>query len=543
MMRRIPVLGRREWRGTGLAEGASMMSTTRSGFGVAAVMALLAGGCSDGGGTQATPGGTGGSGGPGGAASKGGASGSSGASGSGGEADGGAGKPSCDGTQTTDPKFAQAMKVLRDQLAKSGIPGGAIAIIKDGKLVDLGVAGSKRSAVCDPITPDTLFRTLSATSLITSIAALDAVEDGKLSLTAPITDAVPTLTVSNGNASDITLHHLLASSSMLHKDRSDADCTSLADGFASARNPVLWAKPGTMGDLDPTGMELAGLALENADKRPFADAVRARVLGPLAMGGAFDTATIEASDHSGGHSGAIEEGVQAGCHNLEPSTQYHGSIRDMAKLTAYLTGGAGQILDPSTLEAMLSRQGPALWSVEYTVYGARVYRFDVRDDLLSRNGVGWGFGMDVLIYQQRRLAVVVLVNARTEPWAVAEPVARIYDPTIKLAPPDYPFTPDPASLPSLVGTYKDALGVNKTGPRTLEVFLEPADSGKLAGTLTGSDGTSTPVSFVGRWSADNFDLRAGRSVEVRFWRDAAGNGYAISLDNDGKSGPPFFRAP
>ena len=120
---------------------------------IAAILALVSTACSDDDG-QTTARGSGGNSGTGGTAASGGAG---GAAAGGGDA-GSAGTPSCTGTQTTDEKFSQAMQVLRDIMTERDIPGGALAVVKDGKLVNLGVAGSKRAkGVCDPITPDTLF--------------------------------------------------------------------------------------------------------------------------------------------------------------------------------------------------------------------------------------------------------------------------------------------------------------------------------------------------------------------------------------------------
>lgn len=521
---------------------------TKLGLGMAAVLALLSGACSDDGGeTNSAAGGAGGTGGSGGQAGAGGSAGSAGA-------------PSCVGTESTDENFSQALQVLRDALDAQKVPGGAIAIIKDGKLLNLGVAGSKRGLLCDPITPDTLFRQQFATELITSIATLDAVEDGKLSLTDPIKPVAPTLSVTHGDVQQITLHHLLTGSAMYYADSIDgsieaengpawdigSECMdNLADAFANAKNPVIQATPGSMNNHLNNNFELAGLALENVDKKPFADAVKARVLGPLAMGGAFDKASIEASDHSIGHeAGQIEDGLHADCRNRDPSEGYHGSIRDMAKLAEYLTGGAGQILEPTMLDAMLSEQGVHFTSFAYTFYGGDGYRADaIQDDVVWASGWGWGFSTDFTIYRQRGLVVITLMNAQNgDPAAVSTAVARIYDPSLEQEEfPQKAYTPDLASLSTLVGKYEDNLGFKGITQRTLDVSLDSGN--KLVGTLSASDSPSAePVSFEGAYGADNFELTVPPNTYLaRFWRDDAGNAYAISLV--GKYGPPFFLAP
>jgi CubicO group peptidase (beta-lactamase class C family) len=347
---------------------------------------------------------------PGGSAGQGGSAGVAGAG-------GGAGQPSCVGTQSTDDKLSRALDVLRAELAKGRIPGGAIAIVKDGRLVDLGVTGSKRASGCDPVTPDTLFRTASLTHWLTSIAVLDAEEDGKLSRTAPIQDLMP-LRVSNstlGNPDEITLQHLLTYSSMYAPEWNDgpasvgSDCwPSIAEAFANAKNPVMYGKPGSMYHGLWSDMELAGLALETAEKKPFADVVAERVLRPLGMGGAFETAKVLANDHALGSDGSLPD-----CPNRYPSEHYHGSIRDVAKLAEHQTGGAAQILDAPQRDAMLSEQGPNLNPFVRNTYGGVVYRAEsIGDQEVNLSSWGWGFAQDVTIWRNRRLAVVTLVN----PW-------------------------------------------------------------------------------------------------------------------------------
>lgn len=535
-----------------LADGRPRHDMTKLNSTIAALLAMLSGACSSDGKKSPSAAGTGGSAGTGGALQSGGETGVT----DGGEA------PSCEGTQTADPKFSQAMQVLRDTLAKDNIPGGAIAVIQDGQIANIGVAGSKSASVCDPITPDTLFQSTGVSPFITALAVLDAVEDGKLSLTAPITDVVPTLTVTNGDASEITLHHLLSGNSNYWAEnlssgtQASACIDSLADAFVNATNPILKASPGSMPDYLFLNWELAGLALQNADGKPFVDAVTERVLAPLSMGGTYDPASFLANDH------ALESGsgdAYGRCPNAAPSDGYSGSIRDVAKLVQYLSGGQGSILDPSGLDTMLANQGPFFFSAAHVVYGGiGATHDDFGGDLVMQAIIGMGFSSAVRIYRQRGLALITLFNASAgaPPWPadqVNEAIAPIYDPTLKpwFAPPfnDLAYAPDPTSLPSLVGTYRDDLGFKGTGPRTLTVSVDPTDSGKLIGTVTGSDGASDAVSFDGAFCADNFTITLGTNPlpatdlwrYVRFWRDAAGNGSAIQLYGD--NGPPFLRLP
>lgn len=518
---------------------------TMRGLGVAAMLAILTGACSDDG---AEPTGAGGA---------------TTSAGGGQTGVGGAGGANCFGTETDDPRLAEALQVLRDALHTEEVPGGAIAIVKDGQLLGLGVTGSKNAVSCDPITPDTLFGAAFATQIVTAIAALDAVEDGTLSLTAPITDYVPALSVQpgRGDVNAITLQHLLVNSSMYRSGSSanplQATCTTLAGAFESAVNPEIQAPPGSMNDpIDWNNYEIAGLALQNADGVPFADAVAARVLEPLGMGGTFDPEVIAASDHASAYAvGGIEQQPDVNCPNHAPALGYHGNVGDFAKLLEYLTGGAGNVLEPALRSELLTNQGPNFWSCMSTPYGflqtVQQPSIEPPDEMLWTDGYAQGFTSQVVVLKQRGLAVVTLMNAAWgygPSYDVTRRVVEIYDPTATVAMPsdllaDSLEPPDPTLLPSLVGTYHDDFGFDGATPRSLEVSLDPDDPTRLVGTLTGMSSDPEPVSFERNWCNDNYVATVSNfEAAIRFWRDdVTGNGGAVQIFGD--SGPPLFRVP
>lgn len=428
-----------------------------------------------------------------------------------------------------------------------------IAVIKDGVVVDVGVAGSKNTFGCDPVTPDTLFGTGFVTELLTAIAVLDAVEDGALSLDAPITDVIPGLAVEpgRGDASQITLQHLLTNSSMYRSASSanpiQSNCTALADAFENAVDGEIQATPGSMHNPPAwNNYEIAGLARENADGVPFSQAVAARVLSPLGLGGSFDPDVISASDHSESYFTNLSSAPLTNtCPNHAPAMGYHTSIRDLAKLVAYATGGAGDVLEPSTRAAMLEPQGPLFWSDSYAPYGL-IFGFhktdiDPVDEVLWTQGWVNGFSHMVVVFKARGLAVVALTSAEgSSSVTIAEQVALIYDPSaVFYDPPEH--TPSPGALESVVGTYHDPFGFDGESPRTVEVRLE---QGQLVGTLTSEGGVPEDISFQPEYCDDNFiaTLAGSTTIGVRFWRDdVTGEPYAAQIHGD--FGPPFFRVP
>src|ERR1700760_4549214 len=88
---------------------------------------------------------------------------------------------------------AQIDAVLRRAIDTGEVPGAvAIAASEKGVLYE-GAFGTRDLAKGPAMTPDTIFRIASMTKAVTSVAAMQLVEQGKLDLERPIGDVLPEL--------------------------------------------------------------------------------------------------------------------------------------------------------------------------------------------------------------------------------------------------------------------------------------------------------------------------------------------------------------
>lgn len=186
-------------------------------------------------------------------------------------------------------------------LKTAGIPG-AIAIVatRDG-IRETAILGHRGDGA--PMTADTMFQLASMTKAIVSVAAMQLVEQGKLSLDAPIGDLLPDLAnarVITGFGADgsvetrpavrpITLRHLLTHTSGLGYDFVHSD-------MARARGPAGPPQPGTLASIkspllfDPgdgwaygVSTDWAGLAVEAASGQRLDAYIADHITGPLGM--------------------------------------------------------------------------------------------------------------------------------------------------------------------------------------------------------------------------------------------------------------------
>ena len=80
------------------------------------------------------------------------------------------------------PGFSGFDQLIPKLMSKWNLPGGAIAITKDERLVFAAGYGLADKETGQPVQPDSLFRIGSVSKPITAVAILKLIEDGKLSL-------------------------------------------------------------------------------------------------------------------------------------------------------------------------------------------------------------------------------------------------------------------------------------------------------------------------------------------------------------------------
>jgi CubicO group peptidase (beta-lactamase class C family) len=153
-------------------------------------------------------------------------------------------------------------------------PGMTVAIAnREGALrtMQYGFADLKKAS---PVKPETLFEIGSISKSFVGVAIVQLAEEGKLDLQKPVKEYLPWLKVESSFA-PFTTHHLLSHTSGLP--------TVPLLLRVTGQNLRTGSEPGSQFAYCNLGYDLLGLLLETIDKRPFAEAMRLRVLRPLGM--------------------------------------------------------------------------------------------------------------------------------------------------------------------------------------------------------------------------------------------------------------------
>jgi len=194
-------------------------------------------------------------------------------------------------------------QTVRELLKKYAVPGGAIAVVRDGKLIYARGFGYADLENKTPVQPDALFRIASVSKPITSAAIMKLVEEGKLTLDDRVALFIAYLAPAPGATVDprweqITIRQLLDHTGGWDRAKPNgfdpmfqsaaAAAAVNAPAPASAETVIRWMKgmpldfnPGEKFAYSNFGYDILGRVIERASGMSYEAYVRARVLLPV----------------------------------------------------------------------------------------------------------------------------------------------------------------------------------------------------------------------------------------------------------------------
>ncbi len=202
------------------------------------------------------------------------------------------------------PGMASFDQRVPDLMRKYAIPGGAVAVVREGKLIyarGFGYADAESRA---PVQPDALFRIASVSKTLTSAAIMTLVEEGRLRLDDRVAPFIAHLAPAAGATVDprweqITVRHLLNHTGGWDRGKPNGgfdpiDRPAIAAAAVGAPAPassetLIRYMKGMPLDFDPGarfaysnfGYILLGRVIERVSGMRYEEYVRTRVLQPV----------------------------------------------------------------------------------------------------------------------------------------------------------------------------------------------------------------------------------------------------------------------
>jgi CubicO group peptidase (beta-lactamase class C family) len=371
-----------------------------------------------------------------------------------------------EGAVATTAAAAPAFDLERDVnlvLKTFDVPGIAIAIVKDGKVVAARGSGVRKLGDPTPVTGQTLFEVASNSKAFTAAALAQLVDEGKLAWDDPVTKHLPGFQMYDPYVTHaMTVRDLLTHRSGLGLGAGDLlwwPTTTFSTDEIIER--LRYVKPATSFRnsyaYDNLLYIVAGKIIADKAGKSWGEAVRERILTPLGMGATTTTldAMLKTADHSSPHSKihdkiAVVPPMPVG--NADGAVGIDTNAEDIAKwLTVLLNEGkmdnGQQLFSVKQAREMWTAQTPIMikepkpaLAASRTNFNAYGLGFNLRDyrgrKLAMHGGALQGFYSRVMLVPEEKLGVAIFTNAENS-GAMVSLGWRILDHYMGVAPTDW----------------------------------------------------------------------------------------------------------
>lgn len=335
--------------------------------------------------------------------------------------------PTCNG-QITDAKYLNAADRAREQIqammAERQIPGLAVAVEIDGKIVwteGFGFADKEKQINACPATQ---FRVASISKLFTAAAMARLYEQGRLDLDAPIQTYVPSFP---DKGYTITIRQLASHRAGIRRYTDDNEAintknykTVLESLEKFDKDPLMF-EPDTNFTYSGYGFVLLSAAIESAAREDFLSAMRHQVFEPLGMTGTVENRADAQAPHQTVFYDNVTPYSLDGKMVVSPPNDFSSkwaaggflsTAEDLARFgSAHIAANGKNFLKPETLELLFTPRSPKTGG---GLFGYGLGWMSARDLHLRRVHFNFGAssgGTAVLaIYPKYRLSVAVVAN-------------------------------------------------------------------------------------------------------------------------------------
>ena len=315
------------------------------------------------------------------------------------------------------------------------VPGLAIAMVQDGKVIYTKGYGYRDVDKKLPVTPDTLFAIGSITKSFTSLTFAMLNDEGKADWDKPVREIVP----------DFTLYDEVATARATPRDlfshrtglpRHDLVWYSSDFSRADLVHRVRFLKPSkdfrTTYQYNNLMMMTMGYAEEKITGKPWESIIKERILGPLDMGRTvFSVHDLETADNAAlGYDLRNEVAMHVPYHNIDPigpAGSINSCVSDMSRYVIFHLGdGTWQgkrLVSEANLRMVHSPQTVVpdpppdvrFTEIGHTAYalawGATSYR---GHDVVTHSGGIDGFNALLTMLPEDHIGVIVLTNISSQ---------------------------------------------------------------------------------------------------------------------------------
>jgi len=320
-------------------------------------------------------------------------------------------------------------------MTKLAVPGAAVAVVQDGRVVYERGFGVRALGKGEPVTARTLFMIGSITKSMTTMMEAAQVDAGLFTWDTPVTRVLPSFALADAALTGaIVMWHM--SCACTGMPRSDLDHifeyrgVTAEQRVASMRSMAPTTRLGETFQYSNLMVAAGGYVAAHADapRRPlgeaYDDAMRRRVFAPIGMTSTtLDFAAALAGEHAMPHGRDIDGAVrpvplamEENVVTIRPAGGVWSNLRDMERFVmTELAGGAApdgtRVVSQVNLTARRTvRIGTAEDGYGLGLGVGRILGLP----FLEHDGGAFGFGSTMFMLPEQRIAIVVLSNIRND---------------------------------------------------------------------------------------------------------------------------------
>jgi CubicO group peptidase (beta-lactamase class C family) len=333
--------------------------------------------------------------------------------------------------EPTDPRVLDA--VFLDSLKAWNVPGAAVAIVRDDKVIYLKGVGVRQLGGKEPVTPDTLFAIGSCTKAFTTTLMAMLVDEGKMTWDDPVRKHLDWFHLRDPIAdSGVTLCDLVTHRTGVGSNDLLWYCSPLSQEQLMRRLALLEpAYPFRSGfQYQTTMFTTAGHAVAAAAGEKWSNLVQKRLFDPLGMKNATLTTAdaLATEDHATPHRftarGTVEPAEWYECKTADPAGSISASARELSQWLRFQLNlgaigdkrlvSAKALVETHTPQNVIRLEGISRSihpETNLMSYGMGwVIQDYLGERLVSHAGLIDGFRVQITLVPQKKLGIVVLTN-------------------------------------------------------------------------------------------------------------------------------------
>src|SRR6266513_4165026 len=197
-----------------------------------------------------------------------------------------------DATSSIDPVARLSTELepkIKEEVQQGRLPGFAIGVVRNGKLIYAKGFGVAKLGGSMPITSKSLFHMASVTKTFVATSVMQLVEKGQIDLDAPVIRYLPYFRLDDERYRNVTIHQLLSHTSGIpdtvtyNWDKPEYDAGALERFVRSIADQKLVFAPGEKFAYSNTAYEMLGDVIAKVSGESFEDYVQHNILTPLGM--------------------------------------------------------------------------------------------------------------------------------------------------------------------------------------------------------------------------------------------------------------------